>query len=223
MQLTVINPTSKSKMTISDDIFADQKNPFLFAQALRVYLSRKRQGTSCTKNRSAVLRTSRKIYRQKGTGNARHGDKTANIFVGGATAHGPRGNRNWTLKLTKVLKKQTLRLALSLQKDKILVTDTILAVKGKAKDAAVILKKLAADQGNTLLVISKSEELIYRSFNNLQKVQLAQVDNINAFNVAWADKIFFTKEAIKKLEIRLAVKQPVKDVLKNKAKKSSKK
>jgi large subunit ribosomal protein L4 len=90
MQLPVIDSTSKNeKMRVNDILFSDQSVDALLAQAIKVYQSNLRQGTSYTKTRSEVKRTKKKWYKQKGTGNARHGSRNPNIFVGGGVSHGP--------------------------------------------------------------------------------------------------------------------------------------
>jgi large subunit ribosomal protein L4 len=100
MQLTVIDSTSKNeKVRVNDSLFTKKPATFLLAQAIRVYRSNLRQGTSYTKTRSEVKRTKTKWYKQKGTGNARHGARTPNIFVGGGVSHGPRAIENWSKKL----------------------------------------------------------------------------------------------------------------------------
>src|SRR5690554_4960009 len=105
MKLTVITATSKaSSIEVSDAVFGQKANPTLLAQAVRVYLSNLRQGTSKVKTRSEVSRTRAKWYRQKGTGNARHGARSAPIFVGGGVAHGPNGQQNWTKSLSRKMK-----------------------------------------------------------------------------------------------------------------------
>src|SRR5471030_1547190 len=116
MNLTVASTVGKTtSMSVNDAVFAAVINPELIAQAVRVYMSNQRQGSSKVKTRAEVARTKKKWFKQKGTGNARHGARTPNIFVGGGVAHGPNGMQNWSLKLSATMKKAALISALSAQ------------------------------------------------------------------------------------------------------------
>src|SRR5690242_1823092 len=122
MQLTKVTKTgAKSQLTVSDSVFGVPVNKALIAQAVRVYMSNQRQGTSKAKTRSEINRTSAKWYKQKGTGRARHGARNAPLFVGGGVAHGPNGEQNWTRTLSKRMKMQALVTALSAQAANIVV------------------------------------------------------------------------------------------------------
>jgi large subunit ribosomal protein L4 len=212
MKLKVVRTTSRdSHVTVSDQLF-DQPNDQLLAQAIRVYLANQRQGTSKTQTRSEVSRTTRKWYRQKGTGNARHGAKDAVLFVGGAVAHGPTGQENWKLKLTQKLKHQALVAALSAQIDNIVLNDEITELEGKTKQAFQLLKKIAAkfedenldfDKNKFLIVVAQKKPKVQRSLNNLQNIMLVNAKQLNALAVAQADKIVITQAALEELETRL--------------------
>jgi len=140
MQLPVIDSTSKNeKIRVNDILFSDKSVDSLLAQAIRVYQANLRQGTSYTKTRSEVKRTKKKWYKQKGTGNARHGARTPNIFVGGGVSHGPRAIENWSLKLNRKSKLIALRHALTLQKKNLFVSKDIPALKGKTKEAEKLI------------------------------------------------------------------------------------
>jgi len=204
MKLKVINTTgTNTNITVSDELFAKKVNEQLLAQAVRVYLANLRKSTSKTQTRSDVTRTSKKWYRQKGTGNARHGAKTATLFVGGAVAHGPRGVENWKLKLTKTLKQAALKNALKAQEENILVNDEILETNGKTKKAYQIISKLADKKEKVLVVLLDNKVEVIRSLRNLENVLITKASRLNTLEVASADKIVFTKEAIKSLEKRL--------------------
>ncbi|MCL4208215.1 50S ribosomal protein L4 [Patescibacteria group bacterium] len=204
MKLTKVNLTgANSSLTASDAVFGSVVNETLLAQAVRVYLSNKRQGTSYTKTRSEVNRTKKKWYKQKGTGNARHGARSANIFVGGGTAHGPKGNTDWTLKLTAVLKKKAMISALSAQASKVIVSDDIMNLSGKTKEAAALITKVAPEAGKVLVVINKSEENVLKSLRNLETVLVVSASRVNTLEIVLADAVIMTSEAVKALEARL--------------------
>ncbi len=211
MKLKVIKSTGKnSSMQAADSVFSSPVNQVLLAQAIRVYFSNQRQGTSKTQRRGDVNRTTRKWYRQKGTGNARHGAKDATLFVGGAIAHGPTGQENWKKNLPKRQKNQALVSALSAQQANILVNQEIAQLKGKTKPAFELLTKIVAsfDQGTlakdrVLLVFDQVNEKIKRAISNLPKVSYTTALRLNVLDIAQADRIIFTKEAVKALETRL--------------------
>src|SRR3989338_10897476 len=105
--LVIYNIEGKEEKTIElpKDIFSVSANPSLLAQAVRVYLVNQRQGNVKVKTRSEVIGSTRKIYRQKGTGKARHGAIKAPIFVGGGVAHGPK-QKDYNLKFNKKMRKK---------------------------------------------------------------------------------------------------------------------
>lgn len=204
MKLTKVNLTgANSSLTANDEVFGSVVNETLLAQAVRVYLSNKRQGTSYAKTRGEVNRTKKKWYKQKGTGNARHGARSANIFVGGGAAHGPKGNTDWTLKLTAVLKKKAMISALSAQASKVIVSDDIMNLSGKTKDAVALLAKVAPTAGKILVVINKSEENVLKSLRNLETVLVVSASRVNTLEVVYADAIIMTSDALQAVEARL--------------------
>jgi large subunit ribosomal protein L4 len=210
MKLTKITATSKSSLTVSDSIFAAEVNQVLLSQAVRIYLSNKRQGTSKVKTRGEVVRTKKKWFKQKGTGNARHGARSAHIFVGGGVAHGPKGNENWKLKLTNVLRKKALVSALSAQASEFIVSDELINLSGKTKDAVELMTKLAPDTSKILIIINESKEEMLRSVRNIGSVLVVSASRVNALEIAMADKIIATTEAIKTIEARLEAKKETK-------------
>ncbi len=204
MQLTVIDSTSKNeKVRVSDALFASATSKLLLTQAIRVYLSNLRQGTSHTKTRSEINRTKKKWYKQKGTGNARHGARTPNIFVGGGVSHGPRGIENWVKTLTAKSKLLALKLAFSAQKSNLFLSKDIASLKGKTAEATKLLSAASTKNEKVLVVLAKNSELVLRSLRNMENVLVMTADRINALHVAMADKIVIDLAALKILEERL--------------------
>jgi large subunit ribosomal protein L4 len=204
MQLTVIDSASKNeKVRVSDTLFANSASEFLLAQAIRVYLSNLRQGTAHTKTRSEVNRTKKKWYKQKGTGNARHGARTPSIFVGGGVAFGPRGIENWTKTLNAKNKLLALKVALSAQKANLFLSKDISSLKGKTTEAIALLAPVSTGSEKVLVILAKSSSLALRSLRNLENVIVMTADRINALHIAMADKIVIDFTALKVLEDRL--------------------
>lgn len=204
MQFTVLNTTGKSTtLEASDAVFGVTPNKALIAQSVRVFLSNQRQGTAKTKTRAEVNRTKKKWFKQKGTGNARHGARSSNIFVGGGTGHGPTGHENWSLTMAKQMKKKAMISALSTQKDQIVVTTVLSDIEPKTKDAVAFLKKLAPESKKILIVLHQDMENINRSMHNLSHVIITTVERLNILDIAYADAVIMTKESVKALEDRL--------------------
>ena len=205
MQLPVIDSTSKNeKVRVNDALFTETVNEVLLAQAIRVYQANLRQGTSYTKTRSEVSRTKKKWYRQKGTGNARHGARTPSVFVGGGVSHGPRAIENWSLKLPQTLKLIALKNALTLQKKQLLLSKDLAGLKGQTKVANDLLSKAADSDEKILVVLNKVSDLPMRALRNLENVLVCSADRLNALQVMSADKIVIDFTALKTLEERLS-------------------
>ncbi len=211
MKLRVVRTTSRdSHISVEDQVF-NQPNDYLLAQAVRVYLSNQRQGSSKTQTRSEVNRTTRKWYAQKGTGNARHGAQDANIFVGGSIAHGPTGRENWKKNLTKTLKKKALAAALTAQVDNIAINDECEEFEGKTKQAYQLLTEVVAkidqvdefDDCKILLIVPEKSELLMRAVRNLPNLKVIRADLLNALVVAQADKIIMTNQALEIIQNRI--------------------
>lgn len=183
-------------------IFGAEVNQVLLAQALRVYLNNQKGHHSNTKTRSEVEGSTRKIYRQKGTGRARHGGVRAPIFVGGGIALGPK-SRITIMDLPKKMKKAALISALS-QKQ---LDKTIFALSGleKATGKTSEIAKLTKALGKkSLLIVSEStNEMAKRASQNLKNVGFVSAEDINTFEVIKAQSLVFTKGAVEALEKRL--------------------
>lgn len=206
MKVTSITATNKfSTVVVSDEVFGATVNKDLLSQAIKVYLSNKRQGTSRVKTRGEVTGSRRKIWKQKGTGNARHGAKSAPIFVGGGVAHGPKGNENWSNDLTKKMKRKALITALSAQAENVLVADKI-EVEGKTKNAAKFLDTINVTGKKVLLILDTDSKDVLQAFRNIPRVSVVQDALINALDIASADSIVMTKAALKNIQARLEVK-----------------
>jgi large subunit ribosomal protein L4 len=231
MKLPVVKSTgSKQEIKVSD-IFDGQVNQVILAQAVHVYLSNQRQGTAQTQTRSMVTRTTKKWYRQKGTGNARHGAKSANLFVGGSVAHGPTGEENWSKKLSKKMKIKALINGFRAQIKNIVINDEIDELNGKTKQAFQLLDKIVGLDHKVLIVVASDSEKVKRSLANLPTVSLINSKYINVLDIVSVDKIVMTKEALKGIEekilktinIRVQKKSEKEDSKKSKNKKKVKK
>jgi len=194
-----INGKEAGSVDLPKEIFSVAASSKLLAQYIRVYLANQRQGTQSTKTRSEVRGSTRKIYRQKGTGRARHGDIKAPIFVGGGIAHGPKPQDS-SLKINKKQKRKALFLALSqrFKQGDIYFIDGFLKIKPKTKQFIEILKNLKLDKEKSLLLIypKKDAKHLILAARNVKNIDFNEVGSINAYQILKSHKIIFAKETL---------------------------
>jgi large subunit ribosomal protein L4 len=211
-QIKVINLKGEKMKAISVAAvaFGLKPNDLLLSQVVNAYLANKRLTVAKTKSRGEVRGSTRKIWAQKGTGRARHGDRQAPIFVGGGVAHGPKGNQNFSKKINKKMKRKAVLLALSdkLRQEKLLIVKGLEKIAPKAKNAQVFintLKKIAgiaSNKGSILLVLEKTRENITRAFSNLsgKGIKVRRVDQISAYDLLGADLIALQPKTVEYFE-----------------------
>ncbi len=207
MKIQRLTTTGTSTLTVSDALLGGQVNWTLLSQAIRVYLANQRQGTSRVKTRAEVARTKKKWFKQKGTGNARHGARSAPIFVGGGVAHGPSGFQNWSLNLPKRVRQQALIAALSAQAENIVVADTIMDLSGKTKEAAQLLSPIAHADARVLVILPETNLTVLRALRNLPNVQVTTARQVTALDVSQVQHIVLPAAAIALLEDRVVAKK----------------
>jgi len=194
-----INGSVSEKIKLPEKIFGVVGNDTLTAVAVRTYLSNKRRSPAKTKTRSEVNKTTAKMYKQKGTGRARHGAYSAPIFVGGGVSHGPTGNQNYHKKMTKNSKRLALFSALTekAMANKIFVLSEPKKFEGKTKEVTDLIKKIAGDDKKVLIVTAIKESLIRKAFANLEKAKTATPNQLNAYLVLNSNEMLFTKEGLR--------------------------
>lgn len=191
------------QISLPKEIFAAPVNEQLMTQAVKVYLSNQRKAKAKTKTRGEIKGSRRKIWRQKGTGRARHGDRYAPIFVGGGRAHGPTGEENFKLKMSKTMKKKALFSALS-SKSK---AKEIIAIKGlakiepKTKAMAKTLKALPLKKSKKILLVLPSVlENVIRAGRNLSGLELVQANQLNPYQILNHDQLILMEESLEKIK-----------------------
>lgn len=208
MKVTHVTKTATTTMTWPAALQTEKVNAPLLSQVVKGYLSNLRQGTSATKTRSDINRTKKKWFKQKGTGNARHGARTANIFVGGGVSHGPNGEQNWKVATPRTLKRQALLHAFTAQAKQLVVHDEVEHVTGKTKSAVEVLAKCSTPEQRVLVITSSNTPEIIRSYNNLANVLVMNAARVTALEVASANVVVVSSEAISALEARMTA-EPV--------------
>ena len=182
-------------LTLPKEVFGVKVNKTLLVQAVRVYTTNKKTFTASTKTRGQVEGSTAKIYRQKGTGRARHGAIRAPIFVGGGIVFGPTP-RKVRLDLPKRMKKAALFSALSTKMADKQITGLSGADKatGKTKEMVKMTKNLKLK--TTLIVTDKKIEAMVRAVRNIPGISVLPVDQINAHDVLRHQSLVITKEAV---------------------------
>lgn len=193
-------------MELPREVFGVKVNKALLAQAVRVYLMNQRAGSASTKTRGEVTGSTRKIYRQKGTGRARHGAARAPIFVHGGIAHGPKPI-DFSRSLSKHMKRQALFSALSLtmQNKGITVIAGLDKLAPKTKAMVQVLGKLDVlkekNHKNALLFVEpKDAQNLHRATRNISGITTMQVTQLNAYDVLRYRHMLFAKEAVELLK-----------------------
>lgn len=174
---------------LPDAVFGVEPNRSVMHQALVRQLANARQGTHSTQTRGEVSRTTKKWFRQKGTGNARHGSRRAPIFVGGGVAHGPKP-RDYSLRMPKRMRRLALRSALSTKaaEDAVVLIEDFAAVGTKTKDMAALFDSICP--GCTALVLlAPGDDVAERSLRNLAQVKYVRAGYLNVRDILGHDRV----------------------------------
>ena len=190
------------KVSLPAEIFGAEEKPELISQAVRVYLANQRQGTVSTKTRGEVQGSTRKIYRQKGTGRARHGAVRAPIFVHGGIALGPKP-RDFSLSLPQKMKRKALFSALSgkLRDGEIKVVD-LEKMTPKTKVMFKLLNSLDL-KGRTLFVVPsgmKEFKNVFLASRNIPTVKILTAQTLNTYDVLDNKGILLMKDSVEVLK-----------------------
>lgn len=194
-------------LDLDPKVLGGKVNTSLLAQAIRIYTENSHQGTSKTKTRGEVNGSTRKIYRQKGTGNARHGDKYAPIFVGGGVAHGKKGVRTQPLVLPVKMRRAALASALlqKTQDNAVVGLANAQRADGKTATAIKLLSVATGHPKSKVLVVTKGKtHKLFQSLSNLQNVSMKRASLLNAFDLIATDKLLITKSALSELLERVS-------------------
>jgi large subunit ribosomal protein L4 len=190
------------EIDLSDDVFDAKVNESLFYDVLKAQLATQRKGAASAQTRAEVTATKRKMYKQKGTGNARHGSRRAPIFVGGGTVHGPKP-RDFGYRPPRKMRLGALKgaLSLKLREGRLLVVKDFELKEIKTKKLADVLAKLKVD-GGALIVDGKENEKLRLSARNLQNHSVLPPEGVNLYDLLRHEHLVLTKTAVEALEAR---------------------
>ena len=203
MEVKVLNKQGAETgrtVTLSTDIFGVEPNDHAIYLDVKQFMANQRQGTHKTKDRTEISRSTRKIFRQKGTGGARHGSLKSGIFVGGARIHGPRP-RDYSFKLNKKLKRLARISALSYKaKDnQIVVIEDFNMTNPKTSEFVGLLKALNIS-GRSLFVTPDTDKNVYLSGRNIEGNTVMRAADLNTYEVLKASSLILTESSISKIE-----------------------
>ena len=207
MELTVYNIKGEDtgrKVQLNDDIYGIEPNEHVMYLAVRQYLADQRQGTHKSKERSEIAGSTRKLFRQKGTGGARRGDINSPLLRGGARVFGPKP-RDYSFKLNKKVKVLARKSALSSK-----ITDGAIKVVEdfnfeaiKTKQMVNVLDAFKVNGNRNLFVFAEPNNNVVLSARNIQRTEVMLARNLNTYDILKAKNIFLTESAL----------QPIVDVL----------
>ena len=207
MELTVYNIKGEDtgrKVQLEDSIYGIEPNEHVMYLAVRQYLADQRQGTHKSKERSELSGSTRKLFRQKGTGGARRGDINSPLLRGGARVFGPKP-RDYSFKLNKKVKVLARKSALSSK-----ITDGAIKVVEdfnfdaiKTKQMVQVLDSFKVNGNRNLFVFAEPNKNVVLSSRNIQRTEVALARNLNTYDILKAKNIFLTESAL----------QPIVDVL----------
>ena len=188
------------EVELSDEIFAAPINEAAMHLMVRSYLAAQRQGTQSALSRGEVRGGGRKIYRQKGTGNARHHGNRAPQFKHGGVVFAPKP-RDYDLAVNKKVRRLAFKSAMTakLNAGEIVVVDKLELKEAKTKLMAGVLKALNAEK-KALVVLPEPEESVVRATANLAEAKVSYVNTLNVYDILNAGKVVLTKAAKESVE-----------------------
>jgi large subunit ribosomal protein L4 len=189
--------TTKQNVELPAEIFGVEVNVPLIHQVVVAQLAAARRGTHKTKTRGEVAGGGRKPYKQKGTGRARQGSIRAPQFAGGGVVHGPQP-RSYVQRTPKKMKAAALRGALSdrASHGRVHVIDALVSGETPSTKAAIAALASVSERAKPLVVLTRDDEVSWKSLRNLAGVHVLAADQLNAYDVLCADDVIFTSAAL---------------------------
>lgn len=193
------NGTEKGTITLNDDVFKTEVSEGAIYYAVNNELANRRVGTACTKTRAEVNYSNTKPFKQKGTGNAREGDKKSPVRVGGGTIFGPKP-RDYSYTMPKKMKRLAMKslLSLGVAEDRLVVVEDFTST-GKTKDVAAVVKNFMKDEKRTVIILKDDDKMVRRAAKNIPYVRVLSFDKLSAKELLYGRKILVMETAAKNL------------------------
>jgi large subunit ribosomal protein L4 len=188
---------------LSDEVFGAEVKEQLLHEVVVAQLASRRAGTHAAKERAAVSGSSKKIFKQKGTGRARHGSVRAPIFVGGGRAHPPKP-QDWSYRPPRRVRTSALKSALSLlvKEGRLTIVESFELEQIKTKALAQVLETLKPAQKRTLVVDGKGNDKLRLSLRNMNKNLFLPPEGVNVYDLLRHDHLVVSKEAVLQITAR---------------------
>jgi large subunit ribosomal protein L4 len=203
LQVKTLANSDAGEIDVADEVFGIEPRADILARVVRWQLAKRQAGTHKTKERGEIARTKSKIYKQKGTGRARHGSANANIFRGGGVSHGPRV-RSHAHNLPKKVRRLGMRSALSAKQaeGKLIIVDALTLADAKSK---VLRENLVLFGARSYLLVGGTEvdTGIVRAARNLEGVDVLPQQGANVYDILRRDMLIMSRDAVEQLEARL--------------------
>ncbi len=199
-----LNAEKVGELELSELAFASSVKEALLYEVVKAQLASRRQGTASTKGRSAVRGSSKKVYKQKGTGNSRHGSIRAPSYVGGGQSHGPTP-RSWAFRPPRMVRIGALRSALSMlfRDNNLVVVDAFALAEAKTKKTLSIVDTLCGGKKGLVVDLATNVNLA-RSMRNSAAHDFLPPEGVNVYDLLRHDKLVLTTEAVRALQDRCA-------------------
>ena len=193
------------KYEIDPTTLAPHINKQLLHDVVVMYQSNQRLGTAKTKSRAEVAGSTKKMYRQKGTGNARAGSRRSGVRRGGGHIFAKRP-RDWTFRLPRKAVQLATRMALAakIHSDQVVIIDELSFQAPKTKEMAGILKALHCDGKSLLVATAAHDPNVYKSARNIDRVSVSRVSDLNAWIILTPNKLLVTRAALDAIKSRSA-------------------
>ena len=202
MEAKVFSVNGKEIKTIdlNPDVFGIEVSDGSIYHAVNNELANRRVGTACTKTRAEVNYSNTKPFKQKGTGNARRGDKKSPVMVGGGTIFGPKP-RDYSYTLPKKVKRLAMKslLSLSVQEERLVVVEDFTSENGKTKELVGILKNFVEDGKRTVLIMKNDDSMLRRAARNIPYLHVLAYDKLSAKELLYGKKVVMLETAAKNL------------------------
>lgn len=192
--------STQKTVALNSDVFDVEVSNGCIYYAVNNELANRRVGTACTKTRAEVNYSNTKPFKQKGTGNARRGDKKSPVGVGGGTIFGPRP-RDYSYTVPKKMKRSAMKslLTLSVKEDRMVVVEDFSVESGKTRDLAAILKNFVTDNGRTVVIMKDDDAMLRRAAKNIPYLHVLAYDKLSAKELLYGKKVMILETAVKNL------------------------
>jgi large subunit ribosomal protein L4 len=198
-----VDGTESGTVTLKSELVSFKPNQALLAQYVRVYLANQREGNASAKTRAEVAGTTKKVYKQKGTGGARHGSRKAPIYKGGGVVGGPKP-AEYRLELSKKQRTGTLLSAIAFQVQQgavAVVESEVTKLPPKTKTMVSFLKKTNTDSGKVLFIASDSKaDGLIKSVRNIAGASITHMGSLNAYEILQTKNIIVVADAFEAMQ-----------------------